>query len=114
MPTSRARPPVAVMAADTTLSGVLAGRLDAIGGDVTVQRLLHGLAMDMVGPFEPMDLPAAEYAWIEGAIADTVQAAGDQARRALVSEFAERLKEAPQTLIADLDRARTRHLVEIC
>jgi hypothetical protein len=112
MPTSRGIPPVAV--ADKSLSGVLAGRLDAIGGDATVQRLLHGLAMDMVGPFEPLDLPAADYEWIEGAIADAVQAAGDQATRALVAEFADRLKEAPQTLIADLDRARARHLVEIC
>lgn len=112
MPTSRGRPPIAV--ADKSLSGVLAGRLDAIGGDATVQRLLHGLAMDMVGPFEQLDLPAAEYEWIEGAIADAVQAAGGQATRALVAEFADRLKEAPQTLIADLDRARARHLVEIC
>lgn len=112
MPTSRGRPPIAV--ADKSLSGVLAGRLDAIGGDATVQRLLHGLAMDMVGPFEQLDLPAAEYEWIEGAIAGAVQAAGGQATRALVAEFADRLKEAPQTLIADLDRARARHLVEIC
>ena len=92
---------------------MLAGRLDAIGGDASVQRLLHGLAMDMVGPFERLDLPAADYEWIKGAIADAVQAAGDQATRALVAEFADRLKEAPQTLIADLDRARVRHLVEI-
>jgi hypothetical protein len=111
MSTSRGGPPVAVR--DKTLSGVLAGRLDAIGGDATVQRLLHGLAMDMVGPFEQLDLPAADYAWIEGAIADAVQAAGDQATRALVTEFADRLKEAPRTLFADLDRARARHLVEI-
>ena len=101
------------MVAGTSLSGVLADRLEAIGGDASVRRLLHGLATDMVGPFEQSDLPAAEYEWIEGAIADAVQAAGDQAKRALVEEFATRLTAAPGHLIADLDRARVRHLVEI-
>lgn len=111
MPTSRANSRAAL--ADDDLSAVLATRLGAIGGDATVERLLHGLAIDMVGPFEESDLPAAEYEWIEGAIADAVQAAGDQAKRALVEEFATRLQEAPERLIADLDRARVRHLVEI-
>lgn len=111
MPTSRGGSPFTV--ADEGLSGVLAGRLDAIGGDATVQRLLHGLATDMVGPFEPYDLPAAEYEWIEGAIAGAVETVGYQATRALVAEFASRLKEAPRSLIDDLDRARARHLVEI-
>lgn len=113
MPTLREESQVGLAVPHEGLSRVLAGRLDAIGGDATVQRLLHGLAMDMVGPFEQLDLPAAEYEWIEGAIADAVQAAGDQATRALVAEFADRLREAPQSLIADLDRARVRHLVEI-
>jgi hypothetical protein len=111
MPTSRGVSPVPVV--DEGLSGVLAGRLDAIGGDATVQRLLHGLATDMVGPFEQYDLPAAEYEWIEGAIAGAVQTVGYQATRALVAEFASRLEEAPRSLIDDLDRARVRHLVEI-
>jgi hypothetical protein len=111
MPTSRGGSPVPV--ADEGLSGVLAGRLDAIGGDATVQRLLHELATDMVGPFEQSDLRAAEYEWIEGAIAGAVQVAGHQATQALVAEFASRLEEAPRSLIDDLDRARVRHLVEI-
>jgi hypothetical protein len=111
MPTSRGVSPVPVV--DEGLSGVLAGRLDAIGGDATVQRLLHGLATDMVGPFEQYDLPAAEYEWIEGAIAGAVETVGYQATRALVAEFASRLEEAPRSLIDDLGRARARHLVEI-
>ena len=62
--------------------------------------MLHGLAMDMVGPFEQLDLPAAEYEWIEGAIADAVQAAGDQAN----AGTRDRVREPTQGGAADADR----------
>ena len=101
MPTSRGgMAPVA--ATDQSLSGVLAGRLDAIGGDATVQRLLHGLAMDMVGPVEQLDLPAAEYEWIEGAIADAVQAAGDQR-----TGHSDRVRRPAQGGAGDVSRTRS-------
>ena len=96
-----------------SVSRRLSFRFDEIHGRRAAERVLRELAFDVLGPFEPFDLPASDYAWLEDAIDAAVQRARDKAVEQLLAELAVRLESASPAVIAGLDRARNRQLVEL-
>ncbi len=95
------------------LSRQIALRFSAINGGRAAERALRELAFDLLGPFDPSDMPAEDYAWLETAIDGAVRATGERAVEQLLAELGTRLEMASPAVAAGLERARNRHMVEV-
>ncbi len=66
------------------------------------------IAMDLIGPYDRDDLPAAEREWLEQKVSVAVNAALEPALQTFLAELAAGLVEAPDDLLARVTRAKLR------
>ncbi|MEO8246141.1 MAG: hypothetical protein ABI622_03385 [Chloroflexota bacterium] len=74
-----------------------------------LQDELRAIVLDMLGPCEPDELPAAVAAWVDGATDRAVSAVCDRSVEALVEALESAVAGAPRDVLVRLDQAAARH-----